>query len=124
MRPYRRIHSERVGARQKISLAYPERRNAIGPRMTTELLWALEDARSDDAVRVVVITGEGSVFSAGGDFAQMAVPGESRPPPEPEDPALPPRGDYADLLATLLRFEKPVIARVNGHVLGAAVGIV
>src|SRR5262249_45781204 len=83
MRHYQRIHVERQGARTKISLAYAKRRNAIGPQMTNELLWALEDARADDAVRLVVITGEGNVFSAGGDFAQMPVGGESLRPPPP-----------------------------------------
>src|SRR5215472_7367937 len=71
MRHYQRIHVERSGARQKITLAYPKRRNALGPQMTNELLWALEDARTDESVRVIILTGEGSTFSAGGDFAQM-----------------------------------------------------
>ena len=92
--------------------------------MTNELLYALEDARADDAVRLVVVTGEGNVFSAGGDFGTMSLGGDSLRPPPPGEPELPTRGDYADLLLTLLRFDKPVIARVNGHALGGGLGIV
>src|SRR5258708_33199319 len=97
MRNYQRIRVERFGATEKITLAYPKRRNAIGPQMTNELLWALEDAREDDAVRIVVLTGEGKTFSAGGDFAQMDLPGESVRPPPVGVETLPPKGDYADL---------------------------
>ena len=50
--------------------------------MVNELLYALEDARLDDAVRVIVFTGEGKTFSAGGDLSYMTSSGESvRPPP-------------------------------------------
>lgn len=123
MRPYQRIHVTRQGHRERITLAYPKRRNAIGPQMTNELLYALEDAVADDEVRVIVLTGEGNVFSAGGDFAQMPLAGDSvRPPPLGE--VLPPKGDYADLLLALVRCEKPVIARVNGHALGGGLGLV
>jgi enoyl-CoA hydratase/carnithine racemase len=124
-RHYERIKVERIHAREKITLSYPERRNAIGPLMTNELLYALEDARANDDVRVIVITGEGKTFSAGGDFAQMSVhgaPDASMPPPEVS--ALPTKGDYADLLVALMRCDKPVIARVNGHALGTGLGLV
>jgi enoyl-CoA hydratase/carnithine racemase len=101
---------------ETITLAYPERRNAIGPQMTNELLWALEDARSADEVRAVVLTGEGKAFCAGGDFAQMTS--------GPEGPALSHKGDYADLLLALTNCDKPVVAKVNGHAMGGGLGMV
>lgn len=116
-RPYERIRVERIHAREKITLSYPERRNVLGPRMTNELLYALEDAFADDEVRVIVITGEGKTFSAGGDFAQMGAPA-------PESTRLPHKGDYADLLRTVMHADKPIIARVNGHALGSGLGLV
>ena len=51
-----RSRRAKAGARFTITLNYPERRNAIGPQMTNELLYALEDARADAAVRVVVFS--------------------------------------------------------------------
>jgi enoyl-CoA hydratase/carnithine racemase len=115
-RAYAKIKTVREGAIETISLWNPERRNAIGPQMTSELLYALEDARASDDVRVVVLTGEGKAFCAGGDFAQMTGGGDAN--------ALPSKGDYADLLLARTRFEKPVIARVNGHAMGGGLGLV
>jgi enoyl-CoA hydratase/carnithine racemase len=116
MREYGKIKVTRDAGVETITLAYPERRNAIGPQMTNELLWALEDARSADEVRAVVLTGEGKAFCAGGDFAQMTS--------GPEGPALSHKGDYADLLLALTNCDKPVVAKVNGHAMGGGLGMV
>jgi enoyl-CoA hydratase/carnithine racemase len=116
MREYGKIKVARVAGVETITLSYPERRNAIGPRMSNELLWALEDARESAEVRVVVLTGEGKAFCAGGDFAEMtAGAAESK---------LAHKGDYADLLLALARSDKPVVARVNGHAMGGGLGLV
>ncbi len=99
-----------------ITLKNPARKNAIGPVMVNELLWALGDAAEDPAVRSLVITGAGDAFCAGGDFAQMTGgAGASE---------LPPKGDYADLLLAITRSPKPIVARVNGHAMGGGLGIV
>jgi enoyl-CoA hydratase/carnithine racemase len=100
-----------------ITLSYPERRNAIGPQMTNELLWAIEDAHADESIQAIVLTGEGKAFCAGGDFAQMTG-GEA------DGPKLPPKGDYADLLLAMVRAEKPIVARVNGAAMGGGLGLV
>jgi enoyl-CoA hydratase/carnithine racemase len=115
-RPYEMILVEVADTVATLTLNRPERRNAIGTPMVNELLYALEDAHADDAVRSVVITGAGKAFCAGGDFMQMTGGGA-------ED-ALPPKGDYKDLLLALLRTKKPVIARVNGHAMGGGLGLV
>ena len=82
--------------------------------MTSELLGALDEAIADDAVRVIVLTGEGKAFCAGGDFGQMT----------DGTAAAPLRGDYVDLLLALWRSQKPVVARVNGHAMGGGLGLV
>lgn len=114
-----RAASERPPSAQWISLSNPSRRNAIGVQMTNELLWALVDAADDPNVRVVVIAGdeEGKAFCAGGDFAQMT--GASS-----DENALPQKGDYADLMLAMMRYEKPIVACVNGHAMGGGLGIV
>jgi enoyl-CoA hydratase/carnithine racemase len=115
-REYGRIKVARGGGVETITLFNPEKPNAIGPRMTNELLWALEDARAADEVRCIVLTGEGKAFCAGGDFSEMTSgSAESK---------LAHKGDYADLLLALARSDKPVVARVNGHAMGGGLGLV
>lgn len=99
-----------------VFLKNPARKNAIGPAMVNELLWALDDAAKDDFVRSIVLTGAGDAFCAGGDFTQMTSSG-----PEAE---LPPKGDYADLLLAMASFSKPIVARVNGVAMGGGLGLV
>ena len=60
-----------------------------------------------------MLTGEGKAFCAGGDFGEMMA--------GPLD-MLPMKGDYADLLVALMRSDKPVVAKVNGHAMGGGVG--
>ena len=114
-RKYGKIEVREEGAVCTVTLSVPERRNAIGPQMMNELLWAFADASEDVDVRVVVLTGAGKAFCAGGDFSAIA--GD-----EPND--LPSKGDYSDLLLAMMRFEKPVVAKVNGHAMGGGLGLV
>ncbi|MCA9523406.1 MAG: enoyl-CoA hydratase/isomerase family protein [Myxococcales bacterium] len=101
----------------RLTLNRPERRNALNPDLVNELLYALELARADDAVQVVVITGAGRAFCAGGDFAQSA--GAKRP----ESYDVPPRGGFVELNRALRDLGKPTIAMVNGHAMGGGFGL-
>ncbi len=114
-RVYGKIAVRSDGAVCTVTLSVPERRNAIGPQMTNELLWALSDVAADADTRVVVLTGAGKAFCAGGDFSAMT---------SGEPSVLAHKGDYSDLLIALMRFEKPVVARVNGHAMGGGLGLV
>ncbi len=116
MRAYSKIAVSHDGPVCRITLNAPERRNAIGPVMVNELLHALSDARDEAAVRVVVLTGSGKAFCAGGDFQQMTAGGDVA--------ELPFKGDYADLLLAMTQFDKPVVARVNGAAMGGGLGLV
>lgn len=98
-----------------ITMNRPDRKNAIGPEMANELVWALDDARDDASVRVVVLTGAGDAFSAGGDLGGMSSGGG-------ESLAL--KGDFADLLTRLTTLAKPTIARVPGPAMGGGCGLV
>ncbi|HEX3769243.1 MAG TPA: enoyl-CoA hydratase-related protein [Polyangiaceae bacterium] len=112
-RAYERVRVAAGEGIATITLANPQRRNALGPQMISELLWALEDARADEAVRAIVLTGEGKAFCAGGDFTSA-----------PDASALPSKGDFVDLLLALYRSDKPVVARVNGDAMGGGLGLV
>jgi len=111
-----RVSDEADGVR-RVTLHNPERRNAIGPQMVNELLYALDDAHADEDIRTLVLTGEGKAFCAGGDFAQMS--GGAA-----DGPVLAHKGDYADLLLAMTRTEKPIVARVNGPAMGGGLGLV
>ncbi|MFO0548992.1 MAG: enoyl-CoA hydratase-related protein [Polyangiaceae bacterium] len=115
-RAYRAIKVALGDNRATLTLHNPARKNAIGPVMVNELLYALEDAWADDSVRAVVITGDGDAFCAGGDFAQMTGGADAA--------ELPPKGDYADLLLAMVRAPKPIVARVNGPAMGGGLGLV
>lgn len=115
-RGYRFLRVVHSGAALEARLHNPARKNAIGPAMVNELLYVLEDAASVDAVRAIIVTGEGDAFCSGGDFSQMTG--------GVEDGALAPKGDYADLLLAMMRSPKPIIARVNGVAMGGGLGLV
>ncbi len=115
---YRSLAARRHGAVLTLTLNRPQRKNALSPMLINELLWALDDARDDAHVRVIILTGAGTVFCAGADLNQMAGGDE-----EAELP-LTPKGDLADLLLRFPRLHKPVIAKVNGAALGGGLGIV
>jgi enoyl-CoA hydratase/carnithine racemase len=99
-----------------VTLNRPERRNALGAQMTNELLYVLDDAAADDAVRCTVLTGAGSAFCAGADLAQLSGTADALD--------LPPKGGYDELLRAMTRTTKPIVARVNGHAMGGGLGLV
>ena len=111
-----KIKIAKSGAFYRISLNYPERRNAIGPQMTNELLHALADALATPETRVIILEGEGKSFCAGGDFQQMSGAGG-------DGPALEFKGDYADLLLAMMWSEKPIICKIHGHAMGGGLGL-
>jgi enoyl-CoA hydratase/carnithine racemase len=113
-----RVHDE--GPARILTLSNPERKNAIGPQMVNELVAALEQASAADAVRVIVLTGEGTAFCAGGDFGQMNPSAEDTISPTAQTM----RADYSDLLHALCEFPKPIIAKVNGVAMGGGLGLV
>ena len=53
------------------TLNRPERLNAFRQQTFTDLNAVLEDVRTDDAVRVLILTGNGRAFSAGADLKEM-----------------------------------------------------
>lgn len=118
-RAYRTILVAADGPVLTITMNKPERKNPLGPEMVNELCWALDDAKEAADVRVVVLTGAGEAFSAGGDLKMMG----SGPDAEGRE-ALPQRGDYVELLLRFTSLGKPTIARVRGVAMGGGLGLV
>ena len=121
---YAELLYEVRGGVATITFNRPERRNPIGPSTVGELLHALQRARDDAAVRVVVITGAGKIFSAGGDLSQMS--GQSGAPLSSGAAENRAAGTFADLMNLLAGtgIGKPTIAKVNGHAMAGGLGIV
>ena len=91
-----------------ITLNRPKALNALSKALLTEIASALEEARYDDTVRCVVITGDKRAFSSGADIKEM-----------PENGI--PMWAAADRLRAwkyIEEFSKPLIAAVNGYALG------
>ncbi|MBW1877741.1 MAG: enoyl-CoA hydratase/isomerase family protein [Deltaproteobacteria bacterium] len=100
-----------------LTLNRPERRNALSAEMVQALHDALDAIGCDESVRVVVLTGAGKGFCAGGDLAGGfgAASGVLE--------AHRGRGHYAEVLTRLSRLPQPVIAAVNGDALGGGFGL-
>ncbi len=99
-----------------IILNRPERRNAFNNQMLSELTSALDHAANDPQVRAVMITGEGTSFSAGQDLVAFDV--EAR-----EGAYHHLANHYNPLIMALRTIEKPVLAVINGTAAGAGLSL-
>ena len=91
-----------------ITLARPERRNAISVAMYAALAGAIEGAQGDDSVRLITLRGEGADFTAGNDLADFMA-------------AMPRDGEEIAvwrLLRALAVNDVPLIAAVHGNAVG------
>lgn len=96
-----------------ITLNRPAKLNAYSEAMVHEILAALADARDDDDVRAVIITGAGRGFCSGGDISRdFQYPSRYRG--HRLESMLEMRENMHELVRFLQRFDKPVIAAVNG----------
>jgi enoyl-CoA hydratase len=85
--------------------------NAMNKQLWLDFQVALEDVKSDPEIKALIVTGEGRAFSTGADLK------------ESKDRSI---EDYRDYLVELqeatrkiIRFEKPIIAAINGYALGS-----
>ena len=94
-----------------IKLNRPKVLNAMNKQLWLDLQAALDDARTDNEIKAVIVTGEGRAFSTGADLKESKTRSLE---------------DYRDYLEELqeasrkiLKFEKPTIAAINGYALGS-----
>jgi enoyl-CoA hydratase/carnithine racemase len=112
---YEHIQVSDADGIQTITLNRPEKLNAFIGHMRRDLAEALEHASSDRNVRVVVITGAGRAFCAGGDVAFMAELMQRRDAEEFSRIL----GAGRRVILALRQMTKPVIASINGPASGA-----
>lgn len=109
---YETILLTRQGRRLTITMNRPAVLNAFGAVMHREITQALAFAGADTGSDVIVLTGAGRAFSAGGDIGRM-----QHFVDHPDDFAEEAEGAKR-LIFTLLDIEKPVVARINGPAVG------
>jgi enoyl-CoA hydratase len=108
----RTIAFAREGRLLRLTLNRPDAMNAVNLELHDDLADALWFAQGDVGSDLVVITGAGRAFSAGGDIDHIA-----------HNAANPHLFDHEARMAkrivtTLLDIDKPVICRLNGHAVG------
>lgn len=94
----------------------PQVFNSFNKTMALDLQAALKEAAIDEAVRAIVLTGEGKAFCAGQDLSEITDPNG------PEMTSIV-RDHYNPIITLIRTIEKPVIAAVNGVAAGAGANI-
>jgi len=108
----------RAGFVLTLCLNRPAQKNAFNTVQWRELRDALREAKADDAVRAIVITGAGGAFSAGQDLSEMA-----QAPAAGGSSASTGAHPFGEFLDELCAFDKPLIAAVNGVAVGIGLTI-
>ena len=112
------LRIERRDGVATLTLDRPEVGNALDDALVARLGEALAAAAADSAVRVVVVTGAGKVFSAGADLNWMRRMRDAGPAANLEDA----RRTQA-VFASVAELPRPVVACVNGPARGGGVGL-
>lgn len=113
------IYDRRSDGVLVITFNRPENLNALGGRLVEEFIEACRQARQDDQVRAVVVTGTGRGFCAGADLSRGTPQGAGTSRASRVDRM----GRAADFMLTLRDIDKPVIGAINGVAAGAGFGI-
>jgi enoyl-CoA hydratase len=109
------VHTAVANGVATVSLADPDRRNALTLPMVTEIVDTFDQLEADPAVGAVVVTGEGAAFCAGADLSHLSSSSDGSP-----DTGL--RSIYEGFLR-IGRSPLPTIAAVNGAAVGAGMNL-
>ena len=110
---FQQILYEKDGHVATVTMNRPAKLNAYSEVMVHEILAALADARDDDGIRALILTGAGRGFCSGGDIGRdFQYPARYRG--HRLESMLEMRENMHELVKFLQRFDKPVIAALNG----------
>jgi methylglutaconyl-CoA hydratase len=113
------IEVEQAGAASRVWMNRPAVHNALNEAMIDELAETFLDLGEDPAVRVIVLSGRGKSFSAGGDVDYMKRQGAAL-----RETNLATARGLAEMFRIIAICPKPTIARVNGAAMGGGLGLV
>lgn len=116
---YHHIKVEVKGGVQVITLNRPEVLNSFHLPMAREVQDALAVAAADDAIRAVLLTGEGRGFCAGQDLSAVSLVELT----QQSDLGDTVRAQYNPIIRAIRRLEKPVVCAVNGVAAGAGANL-
>jgi 2-(1,2-epoxy-1,2-dihydrophenyl)acetyl-CoA isomerase len=105
-----------------LKLNRPEAFNALSLGMARRFLALLQELADDEAVRAVVVGGEGKIFSGGGDVKQML--GDVKERGDRDAYFREPLTAFHQVVLALRELPKPVVAAVHGAVAGASFNLV
>ncbi|MGH8857442.1 MAG: oxepin-CoA hydrolase, alternative type [Polaromonas sp.] len=108
------LKSTSEGSTLILTLSNPEFKNALGPEIYAAGVEALNAAENNPEIRSVVITGEGSMFCAGGNLQRLQA--NRREAPEVQAQSIEGLHNWIDSIRT---YPKPVVAAVEGAAAGA-----
>jgi enoyl-CoA hydratase/carnithine racemase len=108
------LKSTSQGRTMVLTLSNPDHRNALAPEMYAAGVEALGVAETSPEVRSVILTGEGSIFCAGGNLQRLQ--GNRQLPPDVQAQSIEGLHSWIEAIRT---FPKPVIAAVEGAAAGA-----
>ncbi len=109
---YKTMSVETADRIATVTFRRPEKLNAVDALMHTELSRIFIDLHEDKDVDIVILTGSGRAFSAGGDIEWMQ---EAIDKPESFEQTA---REAKQIIFSLLDCEKPIIAKLNGHATG------
>ena len=116
------VRAERRGDRALITLADPERLNALSAGLNLQLQDRLDEVVRDPEIRSVVITGEDPAFSAGGDLRMIRDGNQairdSDDPADTTDPWRWIRRQFGGVVRTIASADKLFVAAINGPAAG------
>ncbi|MBC8173652.1 MAG: enoyl-CoA hydratase/isomerase family protein [Chitinophagales bacterium] len=101
-----------------ITLNRPERRNAFNAQLVNDLKSAFGEAEKDDAVKVIILKGEGQVFSAGADISYLQSLQNNT-----YEENLADSKNLMELYKQIYTLSKPVIAQIEGHAIAGGCGL-
>jgi methylglutaconyl-CoA hydratase len=110
------VHLAVAGGVGTITLDSPTNRNALSRQLVADLDRHLTTALADPAVRVIVLTGSGSVFCSGADLKERRTAEPAPPPGRP--------GGLAPILTAMWEGPKPIVGRINGAARAGGLGLV